>query len=137
MLPVSGAEQFHALRGQRALAELGGDIGVVEILQALAGVVVGQEEVPEAFLLGLVLGFLQHLELLRRKAPAILFAFAGLGEFDRHRLDGFADELPDVIIERPDLVRHPEVVELVAGVEGVIGGAGNIGVFCHCSSRTR
>ena len=50
-------------------------------------------------------------------------------KLDRHRLDGFADELADVVIQRPDLFRHAQIIELVFRVEAVGGGAGHVGVF--------
>ncbi|MGY4426929.1 hypothetical protein ACVWY2_009378 [Bradyrhizobium sp. JR6.1] len=68
--------------GQRALAELGGDIGVVEVVEAVAGFGVGQEEVPETDFLRLVLGLLQDRELLVREAPAVGLLLAGAIELD-------------------------------------------------------
>ena len=72
-LHVAGVRRraVHGLRGQRVLAEFDRDIGIVEIFQALAGLGIGQEEIPQAFFLGLCLGLVQHLELAGGKAPAI------------------------------------------------------------------
>ena len=109
--------------------ELNRDIGVVEILQALAGLVVGQEEVPQAYFLGLVLGLLQHRELFRRKAPAIVLVLAEPHELDRHRVDGLADEFLDVLVQRTDLVRHAQIVEFFARIEIVGRRSRDIGVF--------
>jgi hypothetical protein len=119
----------HGFRGQRILAELGCDIGIVEILQAGAGLVIGQEEIPQAYLLGLCLGFPQHLELARRKAPAIGLVLAKPIKFNRHRLDRFPDEFPHMVIKRPDLFRHPQIVELVFRVQAVGRHSGHVGVF--------
>ena len=124
-----GRRAVHGLRRERILAELDRDIGVVEILQALAGLVVGQEEVPQAYFLGLVLGLLQHRELFRRKAPAIGLVLAEPYELDRHRVDGLADELLDVLVERTDLVRHAQIVEFFARIEVVGRRSRDIGVF--------
>ena len=124
-----GRRAVHGLRGQRILAELGRDIGVVEVLQALAGLGIGQEEVPQADFLGLVLGLLQHLELARRKAPAVGLVLAMPVKLDRHRLDRFPDELFDVVVQRPDLIRHAQIVELIVRIEAVGRHSGHVGVF--------
>jgi hypothetical protein len=50
-------------------------------------------------------------------------------ELDRHRVDGFADELLHMLEQRPDLIRHAEIIEFLARVEVVGRGAGHIGVF--------
>jgi hypothetical protein len=66
-----GGRAVHALAGQRVLAQLGGDVGVVEVRQAFAGFGVRQEEVPQALLLGLFLGAVEQLQLARRVGPAV------------------------------------------------------------------
>ena len=130
-LHVAGIRRraVHGFRGHRIFRKLDRDIGIVQVLQALAGLVVRQEEVPQAYFLGLVLGLLQHRELFRRKAPAVVLVFAEPHELDRHRVDGLADELLDVFVQRTDLVRHPEIVEFLARIEVVGRGSRDIGVF--------
>ena len=111
-LHVAGIRRraIHGLRRHRALAEFGGDVGVIEVLQPLAGLRVRQEEVPQAFRLRLVLGLLQQLELAGRKAPAVGLVPAEPHELGGHRIDRLLDELADMIVERPHLVGHAQVV---------------------------
>ncbi len=71
MLPVSGRRAVQRLGGEGLLAQLGGDVGVVEVGEALAGFGVGQEEVPQARRLGLLLGAIEQFELARVPAPAV------------------------------------------------------------------
>jgi hypothetical protein len=119
----------HGFRRQRILREFDRDIGIVQILQALAGLCVGQEEIPQAFLLRFRLGLPEHVELRVAKAPTVLLAFAMAIKFDRHRVDGFPDEFLDVLEQRPDLIRHAQIVEFFARIEIVGRRAGHIGVF--------
>jgi hypothetical protein len=127
----------HGFRGQRIFAELGCDIGIVEILQACSGLVIGQEEIPQADFLGLCLGFLQHLDLAGRKAPAIRLFLAVPVKLDRHRLDGFPDKLFHVVVKWPDLIRHAEVVEFIVRIETVGRYSGHVDVFHVFSSQSR
>ena len=119
----------HGLRRHRALAELGGDIGVVEISQAFAGLGIRQEEIPQADFLGPCLGFLQHLDLARRKAPAVGLLLAQPVKLRRHRVDRLANELPHMVVERPNLFGHAQIVEFVLRVQAVGRRAGHVGVF--------
>ncbi len=108
----------HRLRGQRALAELDRDVGVVEIRQTVTGLRVGQEEVPQALLLRPVLGLLQHLELSRREAPAVCVALTELEELRVHRVDGVLDEPLDVVEQGQCLLGHAQVIQRVLGIGG-------------------
>ena len=106
------------------------DIGIVEILQALAGLGVGQEEIPQAFFLGFRLGLPEHVELrVCVKLQRSFLPSPWRIKFDRHRVDGFPDEFLDVLEQRPDLIRHPQIVEFFARIEIVGRRAGHIGVF--------
>ena len=73
-----GSRAVERLGAERVLAELDGDVGVVEVAQA-ADLGVGQEEVPEPFLLGLGLGPFERLELTRRVGPPVGAALARAG----------------------------------------------------------
>ena len=83
MLPVSGAEQLRHSDASGFLPELGGDVRVVEVAEALAGLGVGQEEVPQAVGLGLRLHAVEQLELAGREAPAVGPALAERGRTRR------------------------------------------------------
>jgi hypothetical protein len=93
---------------------------------------VRQEEVPQAGLLGLVLGLLQQLELARRPAPALLAALAELEELLGDRRHVLLDVRLHRVEQRLRLLRHGEIVQL--GVEvgtgraGVGLGGGNVDV---------
>ena len=110
-----GRRAVERLRRQRLLAQLGGDIGVVEVGEAAADLGVGQEEIPQAGRLGLVLGALQQLELAGRPAPVVLAALAQPEELLRDRRDVLLDVLHHRVEQGLRLLRHGEVVEL--GVE--------------------
>jgi len=131
MLPVSGAEQFMVSDASGFFASLDRNVSVVEVLQAFAGFAVGQEKVPKTFLLGFRLGLFQHLDLARCEAPAVGLAFAMLGVFDQHRIDSFTDEFLDVFKQRTNLIRHAQIVELVARIESVAGRARHVSVVFH------
>ena len=77
--------------GERLLAEFGGDVGVVEVGEAFAGFGVGQEEVPQAGGLGLLLCAVEQFELARMPAPAIRLLVVELVEFLVDRRDVFGD----------------------------------------------
>ena len=130
-LHVAGVRRraVHGLRGQRILGEFDRDIGIVEILQALAGLGIGQEEIPQAFFLGLCLGLLQHLDLAGGKTPAVRLALAEPVKFRRHRIDRFPDEFPDMLVQRPDFVRHAQIVQFIARIEPIGRCSRHIGVF--------
>ena len=100
MLPVSGAAQFSRLRRDRVLAELHRDVGVVEVREALAGLGVGEEEVPQALRLGLVLDRLEQFQLAVAVAPALGAVLAQPEELGRDRLDLFGDERLDGFVQR-------------------------------------
>ena len=104
-----GRRAVEALAGQTVLAEFDGDVGVVEVAQALAGVGVGQEEVPQALGTGLGLHGVEQFELARRPAPAIGPALTEAVELLGDRVDLVADECPHGLEQRADLVRHPQV----------------------------
>ena len=72
-LHVAGVRRaaVQALRRQRVLAELLGDVGVVEVRQPLAGLGVGEEEVPQPVGLGLRLDAVEQLELALAVAPVL------------------------------------------------------------------
>nr|ABM53578.1 putative regulatory protein TetR [uncultured bacterium CBNPD1 BAC clone 1664] len=112
-----GRGAVHDLRGHGRLAELHGDIGVVEVGQAFASLGVGQEEVPQAFLLGLVLRPFQHVELAGRKVPAVGMPLAQRLELLLHRHDCLRDEALDVLVQRGRFFAHPQVVHVVVRVE--------------------
>lgn len=113
---------------QRIFRELDCYVSVVEVLQAFAGFAVGQEEVPQAFLLGFRLGLFQHLGLARCETPAVLFAFTVPGVFDEHRIDGVPDKFLDVFKERANLIRHAQIVQFIARIEAVIRRSRNVRV---------
>ena len=121
---VRGAA-VQGFRGQRAFAEYRRNVGVVKILKALAGVRIGQEEVPESGLLRLVLGAVQQLQLPGRPTPAVLTAFAETVELFGDRIDVFNDVFLDRIEQRPRLVGHDQVIQI--GVQAVF--------FGHCFPR--
>ena len=110
-----GRRAVERLRRQRLLAELGGDVGIVEVGEAAADLGMGQEEIPQAGSLGLVLGALEQLELAGRPAPVVLAAFAQAEELVRDRRDVLLDVLHHRVEQRLRLLRHGEVVEI--GVE--------------------
>jgi len=118
-LHVAGVRRraVHDLGGHGRLAQFHGDVGVVEVGQALAGLGVGQEEVPEALLLGLVLGLFQHVELAWGEGPAVGVALAQRLELLLHGHDRLGDEAFDVLVERRGLLAHPQVVHVVVRVE--------------------
>src|SRR3546814_7042173 len=64
--PGVGRRAVQRLRSERVLAELDRYVRVVEVGEA-TDLGVGQEEVPEAGLLGLGLGAVEPLELTRRQ----------------------------------------------------------------------
>ena len=113
--------------GERILSEFGGDIGVVEVGEPASDLGVRQEEVPEAGLLGLVLGLLQQFELARGPAPAILAALAELEELLDDRRNVLLDVRLHRLEQRLRLLRHGEVVEF--GVE--IGADGSCCLLGH------
>ena len=98
--------------GKVILAEFGGDIGVVEIGKSLAGLGVGQEEVPQARGLGLSLRAIQQFELARMPRPAIGLLVVERVELLEDRSDVFDDVPFHFLIERTALFRHAQVVEL-------------------------
>ena len=104
-----GRGAVEALRGQPVLAQLVGDIGVVEIAQSFAGVRVGQEEVPQALLTCLGLGAVQQLELAGCPAPAVFAVLAHPVEFLGDGVDLVADERLDRFVQRLDLGGHPKI----------------------------
>src|SRR3546814_11571039 len=69
-VPGVGRRAVQRLRSERVLAELDRYVRVVEVGEA-TDLGVGQEEVPEAGLLGLGLGAVEHLELTRREGPRV------------------------------------------------------------------
>jgi hypothetical protein len=66
-----GCGAVHRLRGERVLAQLHRDVGVVEVVQSLTGLGVGEEEVPQTLLLRLVLDRLQQFELTLAVTPVV------------------------------------------------------------------
>ena len=120
-----GRRAVEALGGQRVLAELAGDVRVVEVAEALAGLGVGEEEVPEPVGLGLRLGAVEQLELAGRVAPAVLPPLAEAEELLGDRLHLVGDERLHLVEQRPGRLGHAEVVELAAEVVGVEGVGGH------------
>jgi hypothetical protein len=108
MLPVSG-RTVETLRGEPVLAQLVGDVGVVEVGQPLTGLGVGKEEVPEAEFARLGLGSFEQLELAGRPAPAVVAVLAELEELLGDRIDLVADERLHRVVEGPNLLRHPQI----------------------------
>jgi hypothetical protein len=121
MLPVSGAEQFSVSEASGFLPS-----SIVEIRQALARLGVGQEEVPEPGLLGLLLGAVQQLELARRIGPAVRAALAQPEVLVGDRVDVVADVLDDRLVKGLGLLGHAQVVE--CAVDGFLH------VFLPCVS---
>src|SRR6185437_4571561 len=119
-----GRRAVERLRGERVLAELGGDVGVVEVGEPAADLRGRQEEVPQPRLLGLVLGLLQQLELAGRPRPALLAALAQLEELLRDRRDVLLDVLHHRVVQRLRLLRHGEVVQLGLLVGARLAGRG-------------
>ena len=109
MLPVSGAAAVEALRRQRVLAQLGGDVRVVEVGEALAGLGVRQEEVPQAVGLGLRLHAVEELELARSEAPAIGPVLAEGEELGGDRLHLVGDEGLDLVQQWPSPADIPRL----------------------------
>ena len=101
-----GRRAVHALGGDRVLAELGRDVGVVEVAEALAGLGVGKEEVPQTGLFGLGLDGFEQLELAVAIAPTLGSAFTQPEELLGVRLDLFGDELLHRLEQRLGLVGH-------------------------------
>ena len=125
-----GRRAVHAFTGQRGLAQFGGDVGVVQIGQAFAGVGIGQEEVPQAFFLGLVLGSVEQVELPGRVLPAV-GADAALAQrfvLGRHGNHGLGDEALDVFVQRQRLGRHAQVVQFVGRIQRKGRGGSGWGV---------
>ena len=123
MLPVSGRAAVEALRRQRVLAELLGDVGVVEVRQPLTGLGVGQEEVPQAVGLGLRLHAVEQLELALAVAPVLGPALAEAVVLGRDRLDLVLDERLHRFVERDGVLGHRQV-------QGVVGGDAGVHSWC-------
>ena len=113
-LHVAGIRRtaVEALGSDGVLAELGGDVGVVQVLQPLAGIRIRQEEVPQAVGLGLALEAAQNVLLARRQAPAIAMLEGRLEVGRRLRLHFLGDELLHRRVQRFHLLAHHEVVEI-------------------------
>ena len=107
-----GGAAVQALRRDRVLAQFSRDVGVVEVLEALAGVGVGKEEVPQAVGLRLVLEPAEDVFLPRGKAPAVTVFERGFEIGRGLRFDLFVDEFLDRGIERLDLLAHDEIVQV-------------------------
>jgi hypothetical protein len=107
----------HRLRSERVLAQLHRDVRVVEVVQSLTGLGVGQEEVPQTLLLRLVLDRLQQFELTLAVTPVVGAALAETEELRRDRLDLGVDELLHRVVQRSDALGHPEVVHVGGGFE--------------------
>jgi hypothetical protein len=121
-----GRRAVEALRRQRTLAELLGDVRVVEVAEPLPGFGVGQEEVPQPVGLGLGLHPVEQLQLAGGEAPPVGAPLTEGEELGRDRLDLVGDESLDLVEEGPGALGHGEVVELAAEVirvEGVRGHA--------------
>ena len=108
---VRGAA-IQALRGDGVLAQFGGDVGVIQVLQAFAGFGVRQEEVPQAVGLGLILEAAQNVLLTRRQAPTITVLERRLEIRRRLWFHFFADELLHRRVERLHLLAHHEIVQI-------------------------
>ena len=101
-----GRRAVERLRAERVLAEFDGEIGVVEVRQALTGI--GEEEVPEAFGLGLILGSFEEFELTLGVAPPI-HRVGFLEELLLHRVDNPLQEIDDLLVEGPSFLGHAQV----------------------------
>ena len=112
-----GRRAVHDLGGEAHLAQFDGDVGVVEVRQALARLGVRQEEVPEARGLGLVLGGFQHFELAGGVLPRVGAAFAQAVPFLGGGFGDVFDERLDGVVERQRLVGHAQVVEFVLRIQ--------------------
>ena len=112
-----GCCAVHRLRCEWVLAQLHGDVRVVEVREAFTGFGVGEEEVPEALLLGLVLHRLEQFELPFAIAPVIGPADAASLELGGDRFDLGEDELLHGVVERADAFGHTQVVHLWGGFE--------------------
>ena len=114
-----GRGAVEALGGERVLAELLGDVGVVEVRQPLSGLRVGQEEVPQPVRLRLRLHAVEQLELAGREAPPIGAALAEREVLGGDRLDLVGDERLDLVEKRAGGVGHREVEQLASEVVDV------------------
>jgi hypothetical protein len=110
-----GGRAVEALRGDGVLAQLVGDVGVVEVGQALAGLGIGQEEVPQPGRLGLGLEPVEQLELAVAVAPALLAALAEAEVLGGHGFDLVRDERHHRLVERPRSLGHGQVERVVGG----------------------
>ena len=112
-----GSRAVEALGGDRVLAELDRDVGVVEVGEPLTGVGVGEEEVPQPLLLGLGLDRLEQVELAVAIAPALGAPLAEPEELLGVGLDLLGDEPHDRVVQRPRRLRHAEVVHVDRALE--------------------
>ena len=119
-----------ALRRQRVLPQLLGDVRVVEVGEALAGLGVGQEEVPQSVGLGLRLHAVEQFELTLAVAPVVGASLAEPVVLGGDRLDLVGDERLHRLVERYRVLRHRQV-------EGVVGGDARVHSWCgHGASLT-
>jgi hypothetical protein len=117
-LHVAGVRRraVEALRSQRVLAQLGGNVGVVQVGQALTGLGVGQEEVPQSRLASLGLGAIEQLQLTVGELPAVAAPIAERKELLGDRVDLAGDELDDRFVQRQRCGRHRQVERLVGRI---------------------
>ena len=112
-----GCCAVHGLRRHAVLAQLNGDIGIIQVRHPLAGLSIGQEEVPQAFGLGLVLGLFQALQLAGYIGPNIGVTLTQAMKLLAHRVDGFGYEPLHMIEQRLGLGRHPQIVQFILRVQ--------------------
>ena len=127
-----GCRAVHAFRCQGVFAQFNGNVGVVQVGQALASVGIGEEEVPQAFFFGLLFGTIEQIKLAGRIVPAVSAraAFAQRLVFDAHRVHRLLDEALDMLVQRNHFLRHAQIIQVIVGAQrerrGSFGG-GDLG----------
>src|SRR3546814_10213628 len=109
--PGVGRRAVQRLRSERVLAELDRYVRVVEVGEA-TDLGVGQEEVPEAGLLGLGLGAVEHLELTRREGPRVGPSLTEAEVLLLHRSDDLFEEADHSLVQRLSPLAHAQVEQL-------------------------